>query len=266
MIMVTGCNEIPTPDPSAIEIVAHRGASYIAPENTLAAVDSAWKKEADAVEVDVHMTQDNKIVVIHDRTTERTTNKDLAIAETSYDSLSLLDAGSWKGKHFQGKGIHLPLLSEVLQTIPSGKRLFIEVKCPAHALPFIQKDLQSTGTSDQVAIIGFNYETMTEAKEMMPDIPVYWVVGWQGMWKDLISKAREGDLDGLGLHHRLIDSEYAREIREAGLELQTWTVNDPERAARLQNMGVQSITTDRPGWLREQLRNMAKTKATASFY
>ena len=109
----------------SVEIIAHRGASYLAPENTRASVMMGWEKKAD-VEVDVHLSQDNRIVVIHDSTTKRTTNQDLKVSETPSDVLHHLDAGSFKGEQFAGEPI--PFLADIIDTIPPPKKLFVEIK------------------------------------------------------------------------------------------------------------------------------------------
>ena len=101
----------------AVEIIAHRGASHDAPENTLAAVRLGWKRNADAVEVDVYLSKDGKIVVIHDENTKRTTGHDGLVHKMTWAQLRQLDAGSWKNKKFKGEPI--PLLSHLLETIPN---------------------------------------------------------------------------------------------------------------------------------------------------
>ncbi len=80
----------------AVEIIAHRGASHDAPENTLAAVNLGWKRNADAVEVDVYLSKDNRIVAIHDKNTKRTTGHDGLVKEMTWSELQKLDAGNWK--------------------------------------------------------------------------------------------------------------------------------------------------------------------------
>ena len=108
------------------EIIAHRGESSLAPENTLAAVQLAWAGDADAVEIDVRLTADGHLVVCHDADTERTTGQKLVVGECTLAELRALDAGAWKGAEWAGQKI--PLLAEILDTIPENKRLFVEVK------------------------------------------------------------------------------------------------------------------------------------------
>ncbi|MCK5821292.1 MAG: hypothetical protein KAH17_05385, partial [Bacteroidales bacterium] len=105
-----------------VEIIGHRGAAYLAPENTLASVVKAVELGADAVEVDIYLSKDDKIVVIHDKTTERTTNKNLLVAETNYSELSKLDAGSFKSPDYRGEKI--PLLGDILDYLPDSIMIY----------------------------------------------------------------------------------------------------------------------------------------------
>ena len=111
------------------EIVAHRGASFDAPENTLSAFRLAWQQKADVVEGDFYLTKDKHIVCIHDKTTKRVAPKQatLTIAKSTLAELSALDVGSWKHPRFANERI--PVLEEVLATVPKGKRIFVEIKC-----------------------------------------------------------------------------------------------------------------------------------------
>jgi glycerophosphoryl diester phosphodiesterase len=107
--------------------IAHRGASYLAPENTMASAKLAWEMGADAVEIDIHLSKDNRIMVIHDSDTKRTCSekKNLIIEKTPSILLRDLDAGSWKGAEFKGEKI--PYLTEIIETVPEGKTLVVEI-------------------------------------------------------------------------------------------------------------------------------------------
>jgi len=113
-------------------IIAHRGASDSAPENTLAAVRGAWAEGADTLEVDVHLTRDGRLAVIHDPDTQRTTGIPRVVAETTLAELQQLDAGRWKDARFAGEQI--PALDDVLAIIPPAKRVFIELKSGPEAI------------------------------------------------------------------------------------------------------------------------------------
>ena len=234
-------------------IIAHRGASFDAPENTLAAVHLAWQQGADAVEVDVHLSADNRIMVIHDKDTKRTSGIDLKIKESSSSDLRKLDVGSFKSKEFKGEQI--PFLEEVIETIPKGKRLFVEIKSDETMLPVLKTLLEKSAKSGQIIIIGFDFETVERAKSMMPGIPVYWLkFSLIRYSKGIIARVKEAGLDGLNLHHRNISKKFASKAKESGLGLYTWTVDDPKEAIRLQSISIDGITTNRPFWLKQKMK------------
>ncbi|HNS19809.1 MAG TPA: glycerophosphodiester phosphodiesterase [Sedimentisphaerales bacterium] len=234
-----------------IKVIAHRGASHLAPENTLAAVNLAWEHGADIVEVDVHLTKDGRIVAIHDPTTERTAGAGLEVAKTHSRHLRRLDVGSHKHEDFTGETI--PFLEEVLDTIPAGRHLFIEIKCGPEILAVLSEVLAQSGKRSQVAIIGFDLQTMKAAKQVMPDIPAHWLCDkklWRPFSRSLAKTAKEHGLDGMSIHWSGVTWRFAQAMRRAGLKLYAWTVDHPADASRLHAMGVDGITTNRPGWLR----------------
>ena len=122
-----------------VEIVGHRGASYDAPENTLASIRLAWQQQADAVEFDVWQSKDGQIVLLHDKDTKRTAGVEGKVDERTYAELSRLDVGSWKSPEFAGEKI--ATLSEALKLTPAGKRVFIEVKCGPEVVPELKRVL-----------------------------------------------------------------------------------------------------------------------------
>ena len=246
-----------------MEIVAHRGASFDAPENTMAAFKLGWAQKADAVELDIMLSKDGKIIVIHDKDTKRVSGVDRPVAEQTLDELRSLDAGQWKARRWAGE--KLPLLSEVLATIPDGKRLFIEVKCGAEVVPELVRELKAAGKKpEQTAVIGFSADAMAAVKQALPHLEVFWIVNIKPDPKsdkqpltvdELIATAKRINADGLDLSAcDTIDKAFGDKVRAAGLKLAVWTVDDPAMARAMQNAGVQSLTTNRPGWMREQLR------------
>lgn len=246
----------------AVEIIAHRGASYDAPENTVASFALGWQQQADADELDVHLTKDRQIVVIHDADTRRITGTSGAVAGQTLEELRSLDAGRWKGSRWRGE--KLPTLSEALATVPEGKRMFIEIKCRHEILPILEDVLQASGKKpEQLVLIGFDYATMTKARQRFPALAVYWLASYAANKKTgkrpdletLIAKARAARFDGLNLDFKFpIDPEFVAKVKAAGLKLYVWTVDDAAVASRLAASGVQGITTNRPGWLRQQLK------------
>lgn len=126
-------------------IVAHRGASKNAPENTLAAFTLAWIQGADAIELDVRRTKDGQLVCMHDETTGRTCSKDLTVAKSTYGQLAELDAGKKFGDAWRGQRI--PLLADALRALPPGKKAIVEVKDSAETVPLLKEILESAPPS-----------------------------------------------------------------------------------------------------------------------
>jgi glycerophosphoryl diester phosphodiesterase len=253
IISMSGCTK-------SVEIIAHRGASYIAPENTTASVMLGWEKEAD-VEVDVYLTKDNKIVIIHDKNTKRTAVTDVNIADTTSEELRKLDVGSFKSEEYAGEKI--PFLADIVETIPRGRKLYVEIKCGKEILPYLKELLVESGKMSRIVIIGFDLETVTMSKEMI-DVPTYWLRGtkkteeteeWIPHDPQLIQTAKDKGLDGLDVHYAGVNEEFIDTVKAAGQKLYVWTVDDPQEAARLVKLGVDGITTNRPEWLRERLKN-----------
>jgi glycerophosphoryl diester phosphodiesterase len=244
------------------EIIAHRGASFDAPENTLASFRLGWEQGADADELDIHQTKDGRIIVNHDATTKRNIGVDKPILGQTLEELRTLDAGGWKGEKWKGE--KLPTLDEAIATIPDGKRLFIEIKCKAEVLPELKRVLKASGKKpEQLVIIAFDYPTAQAAKKLLPTLRVYWLASYKADKQtgalpdidDLIAKTKTAGLDGLDLDSKFpIDAAFVAKMKAASLQLYVWTVDDPQAAQNLAQAGVDGITTNRPAWLREQLK------------
>jgi glycerophosphoryl diester phosphodiesterase len=245
----------------AVEIIAHRGASHDAPENTLSSFKLGYKQGADADELDIYLSKDGKIVVIHDGNTARISGVTNVVESQTFAELRQLEVGQWGP--WQGKGFSekIPLLGEVLPLIPDRKQLFIEIKSSSRILPELRKTLKRGGKKPaQTVLIGFDYKTMQQAKAELPKLKVLWLISSDPKTKqfpgveDLIEKARAASLDGLDVNSGFpISSEFVRKVHDAGLKLYTWTVDDAEVARKEATVGVDGITTNRPEWMREQL-------------
>ena len=243
-------------------IVAHRGASYLAPENTLASFNLAWQLGADLIEGDFYLSQDGVIVSHHDDTTERTAGVDVALNKQTFAELRALDVGAWKDPKWMGERI--PTLRDVMATVPKNGSLLIEIKTDARIVPALATILEQCDLRrNQLIVICFDEHVIAQTKNRLPWIKALWLSGFKeespGQWTPtvdkLISTAKRIRADGVDLNANLdvIDQAFVARVREADLELHVWTVNDPEIAKLLIDLGVDSITTDRPGWLREEL-------------
>lgn len=245
-------------------IIAHRGESFDAPENTMAAINLAWERNADAVEIDVHLSKDGKIVVIHDHNTWRVSGSFKNVKDHALAELKCLDVGKHKGRQWLNERI--PTLEEVIATVPRNKYLFVEIKCGAEILPALKNAIEkSTLRSDQVKLIGFNRDTMRETKHYLLEHEVFWVNElvtdiyfnpYKSDLRELIDGAKQAGLDGLDLEAcEAIDKNFVNQIKANEMKLYVWTVNDPIAAKRLIDAGVDGIATDRAQWLNIQLEN-----------
>ena len=240
-------------------IVAHRGSSFDAPENTLPAFELAWKQGADAIEGDFLLTKDNQIVCIHDGTTKRLADQNLVVRGSTLEELRKLDVGSWKHEKF--KGTMIPTIAEVFATIPKGKKIFVEVKCGKEIIPYLVKEIgKSKLKTEQVVLICFTQEVVKAFKQAMPKNKAYWLSGFkkneEGVWKPTIETVlttlKESKADGLDSHHG-IPASAAKKIMKEGYEWHAWTVNDIATAKKLKALGIHSITTDRPALIKGSL-------------
>jgi len=245
----------------ATEIIAHRGASYDFPENTCAAAARAWKDGADAVELDVHQTKDDQLVVVHDADTRRTTGAAGLIANLSLAEVQALDAGTWKGAKFAGEKI--PTLEQFLSIGPANRRFFIEVKCGPKAIPELKAVLERAKLpADQTVIISFNKDVVATTKKELPALKSILIVGYgkdaetgrRPTLDELTAEAKLLKLDGLDLSYKWpIDAAFVQKAKAAGLSVWVWTVDNADVARQMKAAGVDGITTNRPAWLRAQL-------------
>ena len=243
-------------------LVAHRGESFDAPENTLASVNLAWNRNADAVEIDVHLSKDKHVVVIHDPNTKRTGGRNKKVINQTLEELKELDVGSWKQKKYKNERI--PTLKEVLETVPQEKTLIIEIKSDKKILPYIKEDILNSYVGlRQIEIISFDYSTVIAAKMMLPEVRVLYLANLDYSWitrisspsaEKLINRVNEGKLDGLNVWAgKMLTQSFVKKVNEANLLLYVWTVNNPIFAKTLFSWGVDAVTTDRAYWMKEKI-------------
>jgi glycerophosphoryl diester phosphodiesterase len=240
-------------------IIAHRGASHDAPENTLPAFELAWAQDADAIEGDFLLTKDNRIVCIHDGSTERLADRNLVVRQSTLEELRKLDVGSWKHKKY--KGTRIPTIAEVFATIPKGRKIFVEVKCGKEIIPYLVKEIESSQLkTEQVVLICFKQEVVQAFKQALPKNKAYWLSGFkkdkEGVWKPsletVLATLKGSKADGLD-SNKNVPGEIAKKIMKVGYEWHAWTVNDVATAKKLKSLGIHSITTDRPALIKGSL-------------
>jgi len=243
-----------------VEIIAHRGSSHLAPENTLASFRLGWQ-ETTTCELDIRQTWDGRLLVIHDESTKRTTGVNYNVAEHSLAELQKLDAGSLKEPKWKGE--KLPSLEEVIAAMPADKRLLIEVKNGPEVVPELVRVICASGKESQLLIQSFAYAFCVEARKELPHVPIYLLIAsrhnpltgaWSPSIDEVLLKIEKAGLDGIGVDDTaLVNGPAIQRIHSAGLKINIWTVDQVDGAKRLIDMGIDGLITNRPGWLKAQL-------------
>ncbi len=215
-------------------VVAHRGASGSAPENTLLAHQLAYEIGAHMIETDVQETQDGKLVCIHDHEVDRTTNGTGAIAELTYREIRDLDAG---------KGAKIPTLAEVLDYVRGKIRINIELKVTDVEKEVLSAVNERDMVSD-VTISSFFHGTLLATRKL--DARVSTAVLTTKIKDDMISYVLEHEANALNPNYKNITSDIIAEAHSKNIQVFPWTVNDSTQMQTLFKMGVDGIITDFP--------------------
>jgi len=246
-------------------ILAHRGASAYAPENTIAAFLLARELGADGIELDVQLTQDKIPIVIHDDTVERTTDSKGRVSELTIAQIAQLDAGSWKTEDYRGEPI--PTLAQVFDALadwldpnarPHPALINVELKTERLITDGLERETLNViaryGLQDRILISSFSPLALYRTKQINPrlrrgllydnSMPIYFRRAWLRPW--LALKA-------LHPEHTMIDAPYMQWARRKKLQVNTWTVDDPAEAQRLAELGVNALITNQPDTIRGAL-------------
>lgn len=244
-----------TAEPRRPLVVAHRGASALAPEHTIAAYEKAIEAGADALELDVRLSADDQVVVIHDATLDRTTDGSGPVHERTLQQLKRLDAGAWFGPAFQGQRIQT--LTEVLERFRDRAGFTVELKGGSDFYPGIEERvltfLQIYDVLDRSLVVSFDHPALQKLKGLDRDVRVGALV--TGRLLDPTALAPPGMLDAVCLRAELTTEREVELVRKAGLEVYVWVVNEPLLARRLAGWGVRGLITDRPDLLRPLFRD-----------
>ncbi len=239
-------------------LIAHRGASHAAPENTLSAFKLAWEEGADGIEGDFHLSSDGEVVCIHDFDTQRTAGRKLVISETPWSELSTLDVGSWKDPRYAGERVLL--LGDVLGALPPGKKFFVEIKSGPETVEPIAKILaEKKADPARVVLISFHDEVIRACREKLPAYEAHWISSLKEFDQGSNAESYAKRLEATGANGfqfqatSPVTAEWLAALRARKLPLTSWTVNDAALALRMIGHGVSHITTDRPGPLRAEL-------------
>jgi len=240
-----------------IVVTAHRGFSGQAPENTLAAFRAAIDAGSDMIELDVHLTRDNEVVVIHDDTLERTTNGKGNVAEKPLAELMRLDAGAWFNPRFAGERI--PTLAEVLEVARNRIRINIELK-KGKNFPYTMEELadrtlaavEKAGMSDQVLFSSFDPAAIDRIRAKNPLNPIALIV--DKPWEKPEDPGGGTHYPTLNCRTTVLNEENIRRAHNGGIRVHVWTVNTKEAMEKFIALGVDGIITNHPDSLIDVLR------------
>jgi len=224
-------------------VIAHRGASSYAPENTFAAFDLAVRMGVSHIELDVHFTRDGHIVVIHDDTVDRTTNGHGPVMSHSLAALTALDAGSWFERRFAGERI--PRLADVLERYKGRAHVHTEIKGHGDHLSERTVDLvRRHGMVDEVTITSFQRARLAEARAYAPELPTGWLVG--EITDAIVTEARAMGLTQLCPKASTVTAELVHRLHRDGFIVRAWGVSTEELMRQVVKAGADGMTVNFP--------------------
>lgn len=230
-----------------VQIQAHRGASGLAPENTLAAFREAVRIGADGIECDIHATQDGVYVVCHDGEIDRTSSGQGRIAEQTLEQLRRYDFGSWKDPRFAGETI--PTLEEMLGVVRDLSVINIEVKDLRDNTPedleAFHRILERHEVLDRVLISSFQMEILVHLKRQYPALRTAYLYG-DAADRQAMQAAAAAGCCAVHPSYQNLTAELVKEAHALGLAVNTWTVDDPELMRQLAGWGCDGLITNRP--------------------
>ncbi|NBD25660.1 glycerophosphodiester phosphodiesterase [Paenibacillus glycinis] len=217
-----------------VTIVAHRGCSGVAPENTMAAFKLALgEPDIAIIELDVHLSKDGVPVVIHDHTLDRTTNGSGLVQAYTLEELRQLDAGGKFAPEFAAERI--PTLEDVLELAKGRCKLHVELKMLANEYAGIEEKvvslIQRHGMQDEVVLSSFNHDSMKRAYGLDPSIATGLI--FLGKPTLLAEQLRYTGATSVSMHYAFMTPELAEEMAVLGIDLGVWTVDEPEVLARI---------------------------------
>ena len=253
---------------SDVDVIAHRGSSGAAPENTLAAIRLAIRHDADVVENDIQRTRDGELVIMHDTTLDRTTDVEQVfparapwnVGDFTLEEIKRLDAGSWFAPRFAGQEV--PTLEEWVNAVGRDAGMLLEPKSPA-LYPGIERDLDKELRSlpafnralraDRVAVQSFDHVWLRQYKDLAPDVPVGLLYGTDPTEAEVSAAATWAQQVNPALG--AIEEDTVERIHAHGLETHVWTVNAGQDMHRAIEWGVDGIITNYPQVLRDIIRS-----------
>jgi len=248
-----------------VMIIAHRGFSGIAPENTLTAFKKAIEIGADMIELDVLLSKDGELIVIHDKTVNRTTNGKGKVSDFNLSELKKLDAGSWFKKHFSGEKI--PTLEEVFDLARDKIQINIEIKKDGFnphkknggVEEKVVKLIEKYNMTSQVIVSSFNPLIVQRIKEFNPEIPTALLYQYR-INKGLIKVFNNLHINAVNPGKRFFTKKTSIEVHQSDLKINIYTINQKREMKKFIKMGVDGIITNYPDRLVDVLEELKKVK------
>jgi glycerophosphoryl diester phosphodiesterase len=233
-----------------MEVIAHRGASGYAPENTRAAFDRALAMGADAIETDVQLTADQELVLFHDATVDRSSDGRGPVADYSLAELRTLDLGGWFGPAFAGERVVRveEMLDEYLPRIP----IVFEIKDPAATRPLVAA-LLADGRLDRVQVTSFFWGPLLTAAALAPTLSLGFLT--RSGDPDLLTRIARRGFAQIWPHVDALTPGRVADAKTRGLAVRAWGVEGRHQVDRLFATGVDGATVDRPDWIAEHAGN-----------
>ncbi len=245
------------------KVIAHRGGSNLAPENTLAAFKNAIELGVDMIEIDVEQTSDSVVVVLHDDKVDRTTNGSGWVDSLSYEYVKTLDAGSWFSEEYKDEKI--PSLDDVLALVNGQVILLIEIKGGSETYLGIEKRtveaIKKHNAIPWTIVQSFNEKAVERVKDLDPDIMTYYLLGrnFPEYYETYINKGNVDSqifkYDGIAVHYSVLNANNVDSIKSTGLGVFSWTVDESADVENMIRIGVDGIITDSPDEIIDIVRN-----------
>ncbi len=245
-----------SPFPRPFQIIAHRGASAVAPENTLPAFRRALDLGAAEVELDVQLTRDGKVLLFHDASLERKTGLPGSVNEHSLEELSKVEIGSWFDRAHPEvatsfAGTRLASLDEVFAAL--GEQLFYHIELKAEDSELPRLTLESVDRFDlrrRVLLTSFHFAQLERVRALAPDLPTCLLIGRPGQRREpveaWIDRAALAGLDEVGVHVDELSAERVSQARRLGLLIRAWGIAGPEDMEHAIRVGSNGMTIDWP--------------------
>ena len=241
------------PFDNSIDVIGHRGAGGVAPENTRAAIERAISAGAQWVEIDVQETADGEVVVMHDSDLMKNAGVDLKVWDATVDEITAVDVGTSFDPQFHDERV--PTLREILNLCKGRIGIIIELKSYGHGQMLEQRvvDLvEASGSVDEVQCMSLKPGVVAQLKKLRPD----WRVGL--LLSLAVGDVRNIEADFLAVNARFATSRMVQEAHEAHKLLYAWTLNDPVSISRMVGRGVDGVITDYPDMAKNVLIQRAE--------